>query len=94
MARYIIKRKTYSAIGNTLGGVVNGVGGAMNSTLGRGVGAYLGWKAAGSLLNTFVPGLGLLGRGAVKLGGALLGKSVMSGVGKGLKNTGQNMMYG
>lgn len=93
MARYVIKRKTYSAVGNTLGGVVNGVGGAMNSTLGRLGGAYLGYKTAGSILGAalapIVPGGMLIG----KIGGALLGKSVMSGVGKGLKNAGQNMMY-
>lgn len=89
MARYIIKRKTYSAIGNTLGGVVSGVGGAMNSPLGGIGGAYLGWKAGGALLGSMIPGGGLV----AKIGGALLGRSIMKGLGKGLKNAGQDMRY-
>lgn len=93
MARYVIKRKTYSAIGNTLGGVTSAVGGAMNSSLGRLGGGILGWRAgitAGNMLRAAgVPFGGLIGR----VGGFLLGKSVMSGLGKGLKNTGQDMMY-
>ncbi len=91
MARYVIKRKTYSAIGNTLGGVTNAVGGAMNSTLGKAAGAYIGYKTIGSLLGSMIPIPG--GRLIGKIGGAVIGGSLMKGIGKGLKATGQDMMY-
>jgi hypothetical protein len=93
MARYIIKRKTYSILGNTVGGVTSAVGGAMNSTVGRLGGGLLGWRAGRTIGNMLsaagVPFGGLIGR----IGGFIAGKSIMSGLGKGLKNTGQDMMY-
>ena len=94
MARYKLKRKTFGvgdAVQNTVGGVTEGVGKAMDTKAGGAAGAVAG----GSLLGgTIASGLGALGGLAGPAGwiiGAGLGAAAARGIGKGLKTAGQDM---
>lgn len=88
MARYRLKRKTYGigeAVGNTLSNTVGGgmemVGKAADTKLGGFAGAMTGMGLLGTM------GLGPVGL----LASGALGAATVRGVGKGLKNAGQDM---
>ena len=85
MARYRLKRKTYGAVGeavgNTLGGVTETVGKAMDTKFGGFAGALGGMSL---LTNLGLGPVGWLASGA-------LGAAAVRGAGKGLKSVGQSM---
>lgn len=92
MATYRLKRKTFGAVGdavkNTAGGVMETTGKAMDTGTAGTIGGITGAGiATGGALG--VAGLGLGPVGAV--GGYILGKAATRGVGKGLKNAGQDL---
>jgi len=82
MGKVILKRKTYSVLGETGRGLIGGIGQAADSNVGKIAGAIGGWKLLGSAIGT------LLGIGPVLggIGGAVLGSKAVSGIGKGLQN--------
>ena len=94
MARYRLKRKCYNALteaaGNTLGGVTEGVGKALDNKVAGVAGGVLGATKLGGTIGSMI-GLGpvgsLLGMGA----GYLIGSAATRGLGKGLKTAGQDM---
>ena len=99
MAEYRLKRKTKtfnvieaagSALGNTTGGILKGVGSVADSKVGRVGGGVLGAMTLGRTLGTVMSGVpfgGVLGT----LGGYVAGKAITGGIGKGLKNAGQSL---
>lgn len=93
MARYRLKRKTYGVIGDaaqsTLGGVMTGAGKALDNKVAGFAGGLMGATHLGSTLGTIIGGpLGsLVGTGL----GYVAGSALTRGVGKGLKNAGQDM---
>lgn len=101
MARYRLKRKTFGvgdAVQNTIGGVTEGVGKAMDTKVGGAAGALVGGSllsgalTTGMLANTSVATtLGSLAGPAGLLIGAGLGAAAARGIGKGLKTAGQDM---
>ena len=94
MARYRLKRKCYNAltdaVGNTLGGVTEGVGKALDNKVAGVAGGVLGAAKLGGTIGNFI-GLGpigsILGAGV----GYLAGSAATRGLGKGLKSVGQDM---
>lgn len=94
MATYRLKRKCYNALteaaGNTLGGVTEGVGKALDNKFAGVAGGVLGAAKLGGTIGSII-GLGpigsLLGMGA----GYLAGSAATRGIGKGLKSAGQSM---
>lgn len=94
MAKYRLKRKCYNALteaaGNTLGGVTEGVGKALDNKVAGVAGGVLGASKLGGTIGTMIGGgpIGsLLGMGA----GYLIGSAATRGLGKGLKTAGQDM---
>ena len=101
MAKYRLKRKLYSgmvqstlnglgqATKNTVGGVMEGVGKAADTKVAGTVGGVAsigaGAKIGSALLG---PGLGTVLGG---IGGYIAGKAATRGIGKGLKNAGQDL---
>ena len=93
MATYILKRINYSALSavgdaasNTLGGVTEGVGKAMDTKPGGAVGGTIGSAMAGlgGLAGAFSGPIGWLA-------GAALGSAATRGLGKGLKSAGSDL---
>ena len=84
MAVYRLKRKTFGFIGDTAkqvaGGVMEGTGKALDSSVGGLAGRVGGAMAGGAIAGP----VGFIA-------GALLGHKVSRGLGKGLKNAGQDM---
>ena len=95
MATYRLKRKTYGLVDaaeNTVGGAAGGIGNAMDTKVGGAIGGAAGAMTAGKwigngLQSLNVPGAGFLGT----IGGALLGYHATRGLGKGLKQAGDNL---
>lgn len=92
MAIYRLKRKTFGVVGdaakNTLGGATEMTGKALNSD----VGGTLGGVAGAGIATGGALGIGGLGLGVPgAIGGYVVGKALTKGVGKGLKNAGQDM---
>lgn len=91
MARYRLKRKCYNALteaaGNTLGGVTEGVGKALDNKVAGIAGGVLGATKLGGTIGTMIGVGSILGMGA----GYLLGSAATRGLGKGLKTAGQDM---
>lgn len=93
MATYRLKRKCYNALteaaSNTLGGVTEGVGKALDNKIAGVAGGFLGATKLGGTLGSIIGGPigGLLGLGA----GYLIGSSATRGLGKGLKSAGQDL---
>ena len=93
MATYRLKRKCYNALteaaGNTLGGVTEGVGKALDNKVAGVAGGVLGASKLGGTIGTMIGGPfgSLLGMGA----GYLIGAAATRGLGKGLKSAGQDM---
>lgn len=94
MAKYVLKRKQYGimdAAKNTIGGVVGGVGNALDTKVG---GAAAGIATGAALGGKIASGLGALGvlSGPVGwLAAAGIGAMAARGLGKGLKNAGTSM---
>lgn len=103
MARYRLKRKTYGVIAdaakNTLGGVTEGAGKALDSKIGGLIGAGVGSSLLGTAMSsggalagsTIASSLGGLAGPVGYIGGAILGHAVTRGLGKGLRYAGQDM---
>lgn len=91
MARYRLKRKCYNALteaaGNTLGGVTEGVGKALDNKVAGIAGGVLGATKLGGTIGSILGVGSILGMGA----GYLLGSAATRGLGKGLKTAGQDM---
>ena len=92
MAKYRLKRKTYgvadaagNVLGNTVGGVTEAAGKAMDTKLGGLAGGLATMTAVGGTLAS--AGLGPIGW----LAAGALGAAATRGLGKGLKNVGQDM---
>lgn len=90
MARYRLKRKYYGVVdaagnvlSNTAGGIMQGAGKAMDTTIGGLTGGLLG----APLIAGLMPGLGPLGY----LAGAAISSAATRGLGKGLKSAGQDL---
>ena len=90
MARYRLKRKYYgvvdaagNALSNTAGGVLQGTGKVMDTSLG----GMIGGLSLAAPIAGLVPGLGPLGYVA----GAAIGSAATRGLGKGLKAAGQDL---
>lgn len=92
MATYRLKRKIFGAVGdavkNTAGGVMETTGKAMDTgtagTLGGVGGAMMAGAGIGSTAGLALGPVGMVG-------GYILGKAATRGVGKGLKNAGQDL---
>ena len=96
MARYILKRKTYGIVDSakeTTGGVMKGVGTALDSTPAAIAGGAIGASTIGSALGAGLgsTALGALGGPVGMLAGALIGAKATRGLGKGLKHGGDSM---
>ena len=94
MAKYRLKRKTFGVIeaagntlGNTVGGLMKGVGAAADSKIGRFAGGVVGANTIGRTISYMTGGHPILGA----IGGYIAGKAITGGVGKGLKEAGQNL---
>lgn len=93
MARYRLKRKTYGVVGdaakNTIGGVMSGAGTALDNKVAGFAGGLAGASHLGSTLGGIIGGPlgGLVGMGL----GYVAGSALTRGVGKGLKNAGQDL---
>ena len=99
MAKYRLKRKTFGVVQSTLNGVGDTVrttaGGVMEGTgkaLDTGVAGTLGGIAGAGIATGGALGLAGLGLGIPgAVGGYILGKAATRGIGKGLKNAGQDL---
>ena len=92
MAIYRIKRKYFGVVGdaakNTLGGTAEMTGKALDT----GVSGTLGGITGAGLATSGALGLTGLGLGIPgAIGGYVIGKAATKGLGKGLKNSGQDM---
>lgn len=99
MAKYRLKRKTFGAVQSTL----NGVGDAIKTTAGsvmEGTGKALDTGVAGTLGGIAAVGTGAkigsailpgIGTALGAVGGYIAGKAATRGVGRGLKNAGQDL---
>lgn len=99
MAKYRLKRKTFgmvqgtlngvgSAVKNTVGGVMEGVGKAADTGIAGTVGG-LASIGTGAKIGSAI--LGPIGTILGGIGGYIAGKSAVRGVGRGLKNAGQDL---
>ena len=91
MAKYRLKRKTFGVVQNTL----NGVGDAVKTTAGgvmEGVGKAADTKVGGTIggIAGAVKGASIGGIGGAVIG-YIAGKAATRGIGKGLKNAGQDL---
>lgn len=99
MATYILKRKLYgmgSAISNTIGGTMEGVGNALDSKPAAWAGGLLGagklGKPLGESIKEVMPfGMGWAGNLAGYAAGAALGAAATRGLGKGMKSAGESL---
>lgn len=95
MAKIVLRRKTYGlaeAAGNTIGGVAQGVGQALDSKPAAMAGGLAGGAVLGGSITSALAGLGGLGGVAATLSnplgwlvGAGIGAAATRGLGKGLK---------
>ena len=92
MAIYRLKRKYFGVVGeaakNTAGGVMEGTGKALDTGVAGTIGGVGGAMMAGAGIGS-TAGLALGPIGMA--GGYILGKAATKGLGKGLKNAGQDM---
>lgn len=96
MATYRLKRKCYNALteaaGNTLGGVTEGVGKALDNKVAGVAGGVIGATKLGGMIGTALTGMGVPLGGLIGTGlGYLAGSAATRGLGKGLKTAGQDM---
>lgn len=96
MATYRLKRKCYNAIteaaGNTLGGITEGVGKALDNKVAGVAGGLLGASKLGGTIGSFFgPAGSVLGTIAGAGLGYLAGSAATRGLGKGLKSAGQSL---
>lgn len=96
MATYRLKRKCYNALteaaGNTLGGVTEGVGKALDNKVAGVAGGIVGAAKLGGMIGTALTGMGVPFGGLIGAGlGYLGGSAATRGLGKGLKTAGQDM---
>lgn len=103
MARYRLKRKVYSnvivdAARNTLGGVTEGVGKALDNKAAGVIGGVVGASKLGGTIGGTIGSIlgggpigGTIGTALGMGAGYLLGSGATRGLGKGLKYAGQDM---
>jgi hypothetical protein len=99
MAKYRLKRKTFgvaqgtlngvgTAIKNTAGGILEGVGKAADTGVAGTVGGLAAIGTGAKIGSAILPGIGTILGG---IGGYIAGKSATRGLGRGLKNAGQDL---
>lgn len=100
MAKYRLKRKLYSgmvqstlngvggAVKNTVGGVMEGVGKAADTGTAGTIGGLAAVGTGAKIGSAILPGIGTVLGG---IGGYIAGKAATRGIGKGLKNAGQDL---
>lgn len=94
MAKYRLKRKCYNALteaaSNTLGGVTEGVGKALDNKVAGVAGGALGAAKLGGTIGGMI-GMGPIGSVLGMGAGYLIGSAATRGLGKGLKTAGQDL---
>lgn len=100
MAKYRLKRKTFGMVQSTLngvgdavkttaGGVMEGTGKALDTGVAGTLGGIAAVKTGAALGSTILPGG--IGAALGAVGGYIAGKAATRGIGRGLKNAGQDL---